>query len=114
MLPDASVVGNDGFTEAFRGARPEAANLLTIFAALCDRELADVVGDFEGQGFAKLKNELTDLAVQKLGPVGSDMKAMVADPSHVDAVLRDGAERARAIAEPVLEEVYDAVGFLRP
>ncbi len=114
VLPDASVVENEGFTETFRGARPEAANLLTIFAALCDRDLADVVGDFEGQGFAKLKSELTDLAVQKLGPMGSEMKAMVADPSHVDEVLRDGAERARAIAEPVLAEVYDVVGFLRP
>ena len=114
VLPDASVVESDGFTEAFRGARPEAANLLTIFAALCDRDLADVVGDFEGQGFAKLKRELTDLAVQKLGPMGSEMKAMVADPSHVDGVLRDGAARARTIAEPVLEEVYDVVGFLRP
>ncbi len=114
VLPDASVVGQGGFTEAFRAARPEAANLLTIFAALCDRDLAKVVGDFEGQGFAKLKSELTDLAVQRLGPIGSDMKRMVADPSHVDAVLRDGAERARAIAEPVLEEAYRAVGFLRP
>jgi tryptophanyl-tRNA synthetase len=114
VLPDASVVESEGFTEAFRGTRPEAANLLTIFAALCDRDLADVVGDFEGQGFAKLKSELTDLAVQKLGPIGSEMKAMVADPSHVDGVLRDGAARARAIAEPVLEEVYDVVGFLRP
>jgi len=114
VLPDASVVGQGGFTEAFRAARPEAANLLTIFAALCDRDLAEVVGDFEGQGFAKLKSELTDLAVQRLGPMGSDMKRMVAGPSHVDAVLRDGAERARAIAEPVLEETYRAVGFLRP
>ena len=87
---------------------------MTIFAALCDRDLADVVGDFEGQWFAKLKRELTDLAVQKLGPMGSEMKTMVADPSHVDEVLRDGAERARAIAEPVLEEVYDVVGLLRP
>jgi tryptophanyl-tRNA synthetase len=46
--------------------------------------------------------------------MGSDMKRMVADPSHVDSVLRDGAERARAIAGPVLEEAYKAVGFLRP
>jgi tryptophanyl-tRNA synthetase len=114
VLPDASVVGQGGFTEDFRAARPEAANLLTIFAALCGRDLGDVVGDFEGQGFANLKSELTDLAVQKLGPMGSDMKRMVADPSHVDSVLRDGAERARAIAGPVLEEAYKAVGFLRP
>ncbi len=114
VLPDASVLGQGGFTEAFRAARPEAANLLTIFAALCGRDLADVVGDFEGQGFAKLKRELTDLAVQILGPMGSDMKRMVADPSHVDSVLRDGAERARAIAGPVLEEAYKVVGFLRP
>ncbi len=114
MLPDASVVaGNGDFTEAFRADRPEAANLLTIFAALCDRDIAGVVADFEGQGFAKLKSVLTDVAVERLGPIGSDMKRMVADPGYVDSVLRDGAERARAIDEPVLEEVYDAVGFLR-
>ena len=57
---------------------------------------------------------LTQLAVEKLGPVGSEMQRLMKDPGHVDAILRDGAERARAIAAPILAEVYKTVGFLRP
>jgi tryptophanyl-tRNA synthetase len=115
LLPDASVVGAEGqFTAAFREARPEAANLLTIFAALTDRPLAEVVAGFEGKGFADFKQELTDVAVASLGHMGDEMKRMVNDPAYVDSVLHEGAARARAIAEPILAEVYDIVGFLRP
>ena len=57
---------------------------------------------------------LTELAVAKLGPVGAEMQRLMKDPGHVDAVLRDGARRAREIAGPILEEVYRTVGFLRP
>jgi tryptophanyl-tRNA synthetase len=114
LLPDASVVGADGqFTAEFRKARGEAANLLTLYAALSGRDLAAVLGDFAGKGFAELKKELTDVAVAKLGPMGDEMKRMVNDSGHVDAVLNDGAERAAAIAEPILAEVYDIIGFLR-
>ena len=115
LLPDPSVVGADGqFVEDFRQARPEAANLLTIFAALTNRDLAAVVGDFEGKGFADFKKEMTEVAVGTMGQIGGEMKRMVDDPAFVDSVLRDGAERARALADPILAEVYDIVGFLRP
>ncbi|MGF1630529.1 MAG: tryptophan--tRNA ligase [Kiloniellaceae bacterium] len=115
LLPAPSVVGPDGqFTAAFRQARPEAANLLTIFAALTDRSLSEVVSEFEGKGFADFKQALTEVAVARLGPMGEEMKRMVNDPAHVDAVLREGAERAADIAAPILSEVYDIVGFLRP
>ena len=115
LLPDPSVVDPNGqFSEAFRQARPEAANLLTIFAALTNRDLAAVVGEFEGKGFADFKKALTEVAVASLGHMGAEMKRMVEDPAYVDSVLRDGAERARAIADPILAEVYDIVGFLRP
>jgi tryptophanyl-tRNA synthetase len=114
-LPDASVVGADGqFTGEFRQARPEAANLLTIFAALAGRDLAAVVADFEGKGFADLKKELTEVAVAGLGHMGAEMKRMVNDSHYVDSVLHYGAERARALAAPILAEIYDIVGFLRP
>jgi tryptophanyl-tRNA synthetase len=114
LLPDASVLGPDGqFSAAFREARPEAANLLTIYAALTDRDLTEVVAGFAGKGFADFKKELTDVAVAGLGPMGDEMKRIVNEPSHVDAVLREGAERARAIADPILKEVYDIVGFIR-
>ena len=63
--------------------------------------------------FSTFKSALTELAVEKLGPVGAEMKRLVADPGHIDAVLADGAERARAIAEPIMNGVKDVVGFLR-
>ncbi|MEQ8357385.1 MAG: tryptophan--tRNA ligase [Kiloniellaceae bacterium] len=115
LLPAPAVVGPDGqFSAEFRQARPEAANLLTLHAALSDRNLADTVGSFEGKGFADFKKELTDLAVARLGPMGEEMKRMVNDSDYVDSVLHEGAERARALADPIVSEVYDIVGFLRP
>ncbi len=115
LLPDLSVVGPDGQLSAeFRQARPEAANLLTIHAALTNRDLAATVAEFEGKGFADFKKALTDVAVASLGHMGAEMKRMVNDTHYVDSVLRDGAERARAIAQPIIDEVYDIVGFLRP
>lgn len=98
-------------TEDFEG-RPEAANLVTIYAALADISADDVLKDFSGQQFSDFKKALTELAVEKLGPVGQEMQRLTADPAHVDAVLKDGAERAAAIAQPVLQEVYETVGFL--
>ena len=92
--------------------RPEAANLVTIYAALADISADDVLKDFGGQQFSDFKKALTELAVEKLGPVGQEMQRLTADPAHVDAVLKDGAERAAAIAQPVLQEAYETVGFL--
>src|SRR3546814_13740828 len=64
-------------------------------AALTDRPLAAVVGEFEGKGFAEFKQALTEVAVARLGPMGEEMKRMVNDPQHVDSVLHEGAARAR-------------------
>ncbi|MFP6747094.1 MAG: tryptophan--tRNA ligase [Alphaproteobacteria bacterium] len=97
--------------EEFEG-RPEAANLITIHAALADIPVAEVLAEFGGRQFSAFKQALTELAVEKLGPVGQEMRRLTADPGHVDSVLKDGAERAAAIAQPVLQEVYEAVGFL--
>ncbi|TXL81842.1 tryptophan--tRNA ligase [Vineibacter terrae] len=101
-------------TEADAEKRPEADNLLGIYAAIADQEKADVVRAFAGQQFSAFKNALTDLAVARIGPVGSEMQRLVKDPGYVDSVLRDGAERANALAKPILDEVYRIVGFLRP
>jgi tryptophanyl-tRNA synthetase len=100
--------------EATRAARPEAYNLLGIYAALSEKPIEAVLDEFAGAQFSHFKAVLTDLAVAVLGPIGAEMQRLCDDPAAVDSVLRDGAERARAIAEPVLEEVYDVVGFLRP
>ena len=98
-------------TDEFEG-RPEAANLITIYASLADISTDDVLKEYGGQQFSEFKKALTELAVEKLGPVGQEMQRLTADPGHVDAVLKDGAERAAAIAQPVLKEVYETVGFL--
>lgn len=115
LLPGPDALGADGrLPEEARKARPEAWNLLGIYAALADLDWAGVTARFEGAQFSAFKKELTELAVEKLGPIGAEMKRLQADPGHVDAVLRDGAERADAIARPILREVQDIVGFLRP
>ncbi|MBV8777288.1 MAG: tryptophan--tRNA ligase [Alphaproteobacteria bacterium] len=94
--------------------RPEADNLVGIYAALADQSRETALQKFAGQNFSVFKEALTELSVATLGPIGGEMRRLVADPGHIDAVLRRGAERAAAIAEPILREVKDITGLLRP
>jgi len=93
--------------------RPEADNLVGIYAALVGETKADVLRDYGGAQFSTFKPALADLAVARLGPVANEMRRLLADPGHIDAVLADGAGRARAIADKTLEGVRDVVGFIR-
>lgn len=114
-LPGPGMLDETGAVPAeAQKARPEAYNLLGIYAALADKPLAEVLAEFEGSQFSHFKAVLTDLAVATLGPMGAEMRRLTEDPGHVDRVLRDGAARARALAEPILQEVHEVVGFLRP
>jgi tryptophanyl-tRNA synthetase len=99
----------DGLTD-----RAEARNLVGIYAALSDQTPEQVLAEFAGQGFGAFKPKLADLAVSVMGPIGTEMKRLTADTTYMDGILHSGGERARALAKPVIEEVYDAVGFLRP
>ncbi|MFP3942263.1 MAG: tryptophan--tRNA ligase [Alphaproteobacteria bacterium] len=94
--------------------RPEARNLVNIYAALAGEEVIAVLDRFEGAPFSKFKEDLTELAVTELGPVADGVRRLMADPSEIDRVLGDGAERARAIAAPVMNEVKHIVGFVSP
>ncbi len=94
-------------------ARPEADNLVGIYAALNDTGKADVLRDFGGAQFSGFKTALVDLAVAKLGPIGAEMKKLVQDPAYIDAVLADGSARASAIAGETMKAVKDIVGFVR-
>jgi tryptophanyl-tRNA synthetase len=93
--------------------RPEADNLVGIYAALADITKGDVLKDFGGSQFSAFKGALVDLAVAKLGPIGAEMKRLVQDPTAIDAVLVDGADRARTIADETMKAVKDIVGFVR-
>jgi tryptophanyl-tRNA synthetase len=94
-------------------ARPEADNLVTIFAALADTSRADVLARFGGQNFSGFKKELVDLAVDRLAPITTRMRELTGDKSEIDRILKRGAERADAIASRHLAEVKDIVGLLR-
>ena len=99
-------------TEGLKG-RPEADNLIGIFAALNDQTKQEVLNQFGGCNFSSFKSALVDLSVEKLGPIGAQMKILQADTTYIDAILVDGASRARKIARPIMDAVKDIVGFIR-
>ena len=93
-------------------SRPEAANLIGIFAALRNESLEKACQRFDGAQFSKFKEELADLAIAELAPITTEMRRLMDDPGYVDSVLRDGAERAEKLAEPIVREAQEIVGFL--
>ena len=95
-------------------SRPEADNLVGIYAAIADKTKADVLREFGGAQFSAFKAALVDIAVSRLGPIGAQMKRLVQDPVYIDSVLADGAARAQAIASETMKAVKDIVGFVRP
>ena len=94
--------------------RPEALNLISIYAALEDIEIEQVIQEYQGQGFSTFKKALADLAVVRLGPVGSEMKRLTAEPGEIDRILADGADRAAQLSRPIVAEVREIMGFLDP
>ena len=103
-LPD-TVEGLDG--------RPEAKNLVGIYAALADTTAEAVIAEFAGAQFGTFKPKLAELAVEQLGPINARIRDFAADPAEIDRILGAGAERAAAIAAPILDQTYDFVGLLR-
>jgi tryptophanyl-tRNA synthetase len=93
--------------------RPEARNLVGIYAALSDTDHAAVLRQFGGQGFGTFKSALVDLVVAHLAPISEETRRLLAEPGSVDAILRDGAQRAANIADPIVAEVERIVGFLK-
>jgi tryptophanyl-tRNA synthetase len=92
--------------------RPEAENLVGIYAALADTTKEKIVAEFAGRQFSAFKPVLADLAVEKLAPLASEMRRLMADPAHIDSVLRDGGERAGVLAETTMKTVRRIVGLL--
>src|SRR3569833_3249754 len=102
-LPDSK----DGLKE-----RPEAENLLNIFAALSEQSLDATIAQFAGQQFSGFKTALAELTVAMLAPINAEMNRLLADPGEIDAILKKGADAASAIAAPIMDEVKRKVGFL--
>ena len=92
--------------------RPEASNLVGIYAALADQTCAQVLTHHGGATFATFKAALAELATDKLAPVNAEMRRLMADPGHIDAVLAEGADRARRITDPNMARIKDIVGFI--
>jgi tryptophanyl-tRNA synthetase len=105
--PDALPSETDGLE-----GRPEADNLVGIYAALSGATKADVLKEYGGQQFSAFKPALSDLAVAKLSPMTDEMRRLMDDKAQIDAILKEGAEKASTIAEPVLKDVRKIIGFL--
>ena len=94
--------------------RPEARNLVGIMAALLDTNAAAVLSSHGGKGFGAYKEALAEVLIDKLSPVAAETRRLLADPGEIDRILRRGADRAAAIADPIVEEAERLVGFLKP
>jgi tryptophanyl-tRNA synthetase len=92
--------------------RPEARNLVNIYAALEGSDAQSVLTQYEGQQFGTFKPQLADLAVAKLGPIGAEMARLMQHTDEIDKILDQGAQRARTIAEPILKKTYEIVGMV--
>ncbi|HWU18443.1 MAG TPA: tryptophan--tRNA ligase [Devosia sp.] len=93
--------------------RAEANNLVAIYAALSDRTKAEVIAEFGGKGWGIFKPALADLAVEQLAPMSNEMRRLIDDTTTIDAILRDGADRARELAAATMLDVRNIVGFIR-
>jgi tryptophanyl-tRNA synthetase len=93
--------------------RPEADNLVSIYAALAGTAKADVLRQHGGAQFAAFKAALTELLVARIVPIGNEVRRLMQDPAHIDSVLADGSARAQAIAAETMKAVKDIVGFVR-
>ena len=105
----------DALPSAIEGlsGRPEADNLVGIYAALSGGTKLDVLAQFGSGNFSTFKSALVDLTVEKLAPIGVEMRRLQADHAYIDSVLRDGANRARERASSTMMQVRDIVGFVR-
>jgi tryptophanyl-tRNA synthetase len=124
MLDDADAIAKkfkkaktdpEGLPETVDGlvGRPEAKNLVDIYAGLADMSPEQVIAQYPGAGWGTFKPALADLAVAKLAPISDEMKRLMNDPAEIDRKLARGAQKAREIATPILEKTYDIVGLLR-
>ena len=93
--------------------RPEAINLLTIYAALNDLDVKNAVDDYAGKEFSQFKKDLGELASSKLSPISFEMNKLMKDEKYLDTIISNGKDRAINIANPVLSKIYEIIGFFK-
>ena len=105
----------DGLPSEAKGleGRPEAKNLVSIYAALSEMSVDQVLAEVGGKQFSEFKPMLSELAVEKLSPMSAEMARLMEAPDEIDAILRKGADKARVIADPILEKTLEIVGMVR-
>jgi tryptophanyl-tRNA synthetase len=91
--------------------RPEAMNLLTIYASLNDVSTESVINEYAGKEFSEFKKDLADLSVSKISPIANEMKKLMSDRDYLDNIMKTGKEKAISVADPVLKQVYEIIGF---
>ena len=111
-LPDLScLVNEEKFNEDITMNRPEAVNLLNIYSALSNEDIKTVVSKFSEKQFSFFKNELNQLSVETLSPITREMRKLLDDKSYLEEILNNGRDKANSIAEPILKEAKEIVGF---
>ncbi len=93
-------------------SRPEARNLINIYAALDNTTVTDVINEMQDTSFKNFKAKLTELAVETLSPVSSKINKLLNDPSYIDKILHEGSEKASSLAAPLVSQAYEIVGLL--
>ena len=93
--------------------RPEAINLLTIYAALSDLEVEKVVANYAGKEFSQFKKDLSEITSSKLSPISKEINKLMKDDNYLDSIIIKGKEKAINVADPVLSKIYEIIGFFR-
>ncbi|MBT7076763.1 MAG: tryptophan--tRNA ligase [Pelagibacterales bacterium] len=111
-LPDANSLNDEGnFKEETINSRAEAVNLLNIYSALSNENIKKVVEKFEGRQFSDFKKELNEIAVETLAPITKEMRKLLEDKTYLESIIKDGANRANILAQPIITKVKDIIGF---
>ena len=92
--------------------KPESLNLITIYSSLSGKSLDQALNEIKGKEYSYLKNKLSEVLIEVIGPVGKEIKKLLEDKSFLEKVLKEGTEKARVIAERNLKEIKNVIGFI--
>ena len=112
-MPKEESIGSDGnFLESIQNDRPEICNLISIYCALSGDPVRKVVNYFNGCPLSKFKQDLTELVIDNIEPIGNEISNLMKDRSYIDKILSEGAEKAEKVASSVIKDVKQIVGYV--